>query len=649
MPDIDKELLARALEKQGSKDYNDWLYQEGDGTKTFSDAGTPPPSATPEPVGYSTAERPAPEPTREATPPTGSLMEDDLRLRPPEAPMSKASDAPVEPPAPVAETPAAPRRRKSDAVAPAPAPAAVAPPAPGETPTDAQLLSPGAPDAPPPPPVTSQNDGVEDLGFDPSKGTRQLRGEVAAGTDRAIGLAGEAAGAAEARGAKEREIEAARSETGATAIEDGRARLAEQTARSEQNRNDQRDEMAEMKRQIANPPFDTVGLVFGLVSALAASQGKGAAAQAFTQLGQAVNHRMQKYKGSIEAGETNLEGLGKIATADRIAALDENQGADLLNKATAAEFSLALDHVKAQAKTEDEVRAATILENQLAMAAKGGELKKREAAAKAEQLRVINAKLARASSEAERTQIANDLGPDARKLYGQMLKQSKDQASVGGEMLGNELKTAQIGKTQAEARKLDAAAKAGPEVEWAPKGWQAPPGVTPQISARIAGLAEKKGQVAAYYNRLMEISEAVSDGKISKTDGNVLQEIEDIRNGLVSMKTTFTGAGAPTGAEYDQTIATIADPQKLFQRGDSYTKLVRARTNLENSYGSALKEVGYSKGDATRPAAAPGRGAGGGVVEVIDPNGERVKMPASAAEALVKQYGYTMPEDEPAP
>lgn len=644
MASLDPKLVNAALDKTGASEDRGWMYPDGVEPDTFRNH-EPEPAPVQQSVSY--------EPS--GTPPVESRPEPIMSEAPPPA------ETPA-PAAPVTITVGGPAAPKPARPKPAPAPAApgssadldpyMKPEFRGEAPPIAPsagtpVPNATAPDSEPQHPV----DGVEDLPFNPGAKTRQLRGEAAAADQRNLDILGEGEDTIVAHGAERDRVEGERAAAAADSIVAKTGREDDAHARAEEMRAKIDTELADLKEKQGHPPFDTVGLVFGLVSALAAAHGKEGAAHAFQSLGQAVNHRMQTWKAQVEAGQDHVEGMGKLVNQDTLAHQNEEQARDAITKNVAAEFDNALDHVDAQAKTEQQRQGVAQTRNMLRKTLATAELKKRADAAAAARKAQAYARIGQAKTQEEREGIANQYGELGQKASRDILKTQKDTSELTGSITKNQLTEAQTEATKADvglkgaqavkeqalaAKALGAGGDGGVQV-----GEYTLPGNLPnQAVAKIVDGGVAMATLQTYYNRLFKIAEDVKSGKISKLDANTIEEVHDIRNGLVGLKTNFHGAGAPTGKEYDQTIDTTADPQAFFKRSDARERLRRSLTNQQSVWDNRMKMVHARKGEA------PGSMSGGGLVSVTGPDGNSMTVSPAAAAALAKTAGYSVEGDE---
>lgn len=570
---------------------------------TQSVAPVAPATPAPTPVGMSSA----PEPQREATPPVGSLMEappappppSDLTFRPPEPPMTSAK-----PPAPI-ETPqrqeTAPRPKATAGAVRQAAPAV----APAKPTTDRDILglddAPAAPSAQSAAPSTSNGpapkpDNIEDKHFDPSVKTRQLHAQGTAVDNRKQDVMGEREDVREAYGEQRQNIHAARGEEALKSIGAARDRAADQTERYEQMRSDWEHERKALQQKMGNPPKDTVGMIMGLIGAVIAAKGKPEAGRMISQVvGGAMNNKMNKWKGEIEAGSQSMEGMGKLVNMDRLRAADEEAGASAIHKAVTAEFEAGLDEAEKQAKNQDEIEAIKLtrldFQDKLIKAQEAARAKAEAARYK----RMVNQEIADAKSPEERQWISEHRGDVGRAIQGANQKNQMNDAKLESELLGHGKITADTAVANSTAAKNLAKAAEGPEKTWAPKGWVAPPGLTPTMQKDVADNARVNAQLTYAQKKLLSIAEEVKQRKRSWTDGNTKKEIEQLRVPLVPMTTQATGAGAPNAGEFDRFMNIAADPQSYFQRGDSYTQLKTLLQNTTGAYDNYMDALRFTK------------------------------------------------------
>lgn len=426
----DPDAVKRALQKTGAS--TNWL--DG-GTDTA-------------PVGYAPALS-YPQPPDKL--PEQPVPQDPDKL-PPAAQMSVPADPPPQPATSddgdVTITVKTPRRAKP-AAAPVPAPAQAAPVDIGQ----------GQPQ--PNPYEVAEADGVEDLPLDLSKSSRELQGDVAAAASRDLELLQERRDLKDAYLGQQQAIENKRAEVGAESL--GRQRDTADATRGtgDEYRKQMEAELAAMQEKMANPPKDTVGMVFGLISTLAALSGKAQGAAAITGLGNIVNQRMKKWQGEIASNQAGMEGLGKLININELQGKNREAAEAELAKASAVEIISAAAAAKAQATTADQVAAADLAINEAKRVYSASELKARaQAAAAARRAKIYDA-IGRAQSAEEREAIAaanQDVGQSVLRDY---LKSQGQSAEVAGKTVDVEKGVAEIGKTQAEAlaAQADAAKK----------------------------------------------------------------------------------------------------------------------------------------------------------------------------------------------
>ncbi len=594
---LTREEMEAALQAQGSNysvgdDYPD-LFEAKPLAPTVENAAATVPAQTP--VSYE-SRQPAPEPTMSAQP-------------------VAETPTPVEQPAPPQTAPVSPARKprpKATAGAvhqAAPEAAANRPePTPGQV-TDADILGldvnrknpqAAAPVSSPEPSVANgpapQADGVEDLSFDKSAKTRQIQGEVTEADNRALGLMDEKSDILDARQGQANAINAARGDQAVKSIEDAYGRKDAADARYEDSRAQQDAELKALKEKMGNPPFDTVGLVMGLVGALAAAHGKPEAGRMLQQgVGGAINGRMKRWQGEIEGGQQNLEGMGKLVNMDRLHAADQEQGAAAIQKAVTAEFDAALDQADREAKTEQEKNAISLMRNDFRQKLGQSELQRRQKAAEAARVRKVNMEIATAPTEERRKQLEEMYGDTGRQIGAANLKNTKLRADIGSELLGQQKTVAETGAIGAKAELDRTKAAQGPATTWAPKGWVAPPGVTDSILAKVSDTTKSYSNLSYVQKELLKIAEDVQVGKASWTDGNVKDRVDRLRVMAVPMGTQAAGAGAPNAGEFDRFMALSADPQSYFQRGDSYTKLKNQVVDTESGHARFMEDQGFTK------------------------------------------------------
>jgi hypothetical protein len=363
-----------------------------------------------------------------------------------------AADAtPAGPPAPGAVHPAveAPpaEEPKAPAPAPAPAPAAVTvtvgqPAAPAHTAQGGQGSI-----------RTTTNEIAKTVGNEQEIAARQadLQNETAAGREN-IG---------------EQRNQANQADIG-RAVETEAARKAT----FEKRRGEMEAELTTLKDKIAHPPTDVMGIVTTLAAAIANTQGRGDIAQAFTSVGGMLNKRMQRYKGEIEAGKTNIEGLGKLINVDHLGALDETEQQSLINKAVNAEMLSAVDTLAKSSTNREEANKYLMAGQEIRKKALETELRIKQAAAaknKALALKAADARMHRAifasDDPAVQLKVAKQFGPEGDRVLktglaprAEMLKQEEDVVGIEGKR-GDIVNKA--GLTEAQIAKLNRGAKGG--------------------------------------------------------------------------------------------------------------------------------------------------------------------------------------------
>ncbi len=629
-----REELEAALREQGSN------YSVGDDYPDTFVSKPLPAEWQAERTAYEKSQT-APEPTM-SEPPAPKAPEPTMV--PPE---TVSSEPNMSPPPPVSSPSApAPKPRAAQTKAPSPQPApapgreALPDPAEGQV-TDADILGlstnrknpqpapqPGAASAQP------QADGIEDTRFNASDKTRKIQAGIAEGNNRTLDLLGEKEEILAAKQGQQRDINAARSEQAIGAINDAYDRADAHKGRYEESRAQMDQELSELKQKMGNPPFDTVGLVMGLVGALAAANGKPEAGRILQQgVGNAINTKMNRWRGEIEGGNQHLEGMGKLVNMDRLAAADEEAGAAAIQKAVTAEFDAAMDQAEREAKTEQEKNAVSMLRNDFRTKLGQSEIQRRQKDAAAANRRRVNGLLAKATTQEERDAIANANGDVGRDILKDMLKQNMDQAKVGSELLGQQKTAAETVALQAKAAKDAAKAEGKPYKGFIP-GKVFTSDLPSGLETKVGEKSMAYGGIRSGYNRLIELAEKVKVNHGGHWNADDVAEANKIRENMVGQESNFNGLGAPTGKEHDQVISGIADPQAFFQRADSRELLIRASRNIKSNFDESLKGVGiYDEND---PKFA-GQTLGTRPYRMSD--GEVRDLPESQIEAL-KAKGY---------
>lgn len=596
---------------------------------------------------YSDTAQAAQAPSRKPTA-VELMLQDDAR--PTAAP---AAEPP--PPAPVAPRPAAtpkPATQAAPGVTVVVQQPSVAEPKPGQTPTDDQLLAAGgkganAAPAPSAPAPQGAAPAIETLPINTSASSGRLRGEVAAGVARGGELKGESVENVEQLERGQQFQEALRHGTSQQLIEGQVAREEDRKARYEESRAEFQAEREALKKKMGTPPANTVGIVMGLVSALAAAHGKQGMANAMAALGQQMNSPMRRWQAEIEAGQTNLEGMGKLVNMDRLAAADESTQQEMISKAFAAEMDAGFDALIRDAKTDDERIKRTEARNQYRMMADQSELNLRaqreQAALRARAMREMQA----ASASGDPARIAA-----ARQKYGELGEQVRQVGTKTDQGLLN------LDKTEAGIL-ADKAKAANDAAEAAAKdpnrditgngvltGWTATKKLPPGAEVGIVNDARLFGSIEALVNRQMNLAREIKkNGKdwLLK-DPNAQKEINDIRTMKASLRNQASGAGSPTGDEFVRQFDNDVDPQQLFTREDALEVLARQDKNNKRIYETGIRKVGYMPDseyiELRARGQAPRAPAPGGLVEMVDPDGKVGRYDAQTASALEKTSGF---------
>lgn len=599
------------------------------------------PGVTSTPASYQTS-GPAPEPSR--PPPVAS------EPPPVEKTMSMPEDAPVPPPV-TAPRATAPRPKATAGAVRQAAPAAAAEkpdPLPGQV-TDADILglpsnrknpapakeAPQADNLPANPYEDKPRpaDGIEDVAFNPSDKTRSLRAQSTASDNRTLELQGERADIVEGYGEQRHGIQNARARQAVQSINEARDRSADAGERYEDTRAQMVEEQRALKEKMGKPPFDTVGLVMSLVGALAAAHGKPEAGRMLQQgVGAAVNSRMNRWKGEIEGGQQNLEGMGKLVNMDRLHAADEQEGALAIQKAVTAEFDSALDEAGAQAKTQQDVNAIEMARAEFRKRLVEGEEATRAKAQAAAHRRMVNNKLANASTEEERKWIAEHYGDVGRNIDAANIKNDTSRAKLGSELIGQQKSASEIGLMDAKAAKERAKAEGKPYTGFIP-GKVFTRELPTALESKVGEKSMAYGGIQSGYQRLVSLAEKVKKGG-SHWNADDVEEARKIRESMVGQESNFNGLGAPTGKEHDQVISGIADPQAFFQRADSRELLLRAQRNLKGNFDGALRGIGIYDENAPE---AKGGGSAPSTRRVRFSDGEERDLDPATIQALLNQ------------
>jgi len=606
----DPQAVAAALKKTGST--ANWL---GDGTDTA-------------PVDYAPVSHPQP-PDK----PPVQIPQDPDKLPPaaqvqapkpavPQPPPAIANDqphAPAEPPpGEVTVTVKTPRQQ---AAQPAPVPDQQPAPAPAQG-------------QPAPNPYTEAGDGVEDLPLDLSQGTRRLQGEIAAGKGREIELQGQRGEIREGLNERQVAIESGRSEAGAEGVARQRDVADDTRETGQAYRERVEKEIDDMKTKMGKPPFDTVGLVFGIVSAVAAANGKDKVAVAMQNLGKAVNYKMQKWAGGVEGNQQAAEGFGKLINYNELQGKDNLAAEEQVAKASAAEFDSALDAARAQAKTDDEIAAIDLTKNQLRVVALQAEAQRRaKAAAAARRAQIYNA-IGAAKSAEEREAYAAANGQVGQDVLRDYLKTQGQTADVAKKTMDVEKTVADIGKTQAEA--TAAQADAAKKLRDAQKGT---PDKQPMTEGDYKADAIVSGFVPAY-QRLQSVvarGDEINRGATKETwlpdlfrSEQTLQQRADIKALGLGVLRAESGANIPVHEienKFEALPVNSGDPQV---RAQGLRDLLTAA--------AALDRQGRIQQAASKVRAAQASANGGQepTVRVIRADGKTLDVPRSRATALIK-------------
>lgn len=545
-----------------------------------------------------------------------------------------------------------------------PAPPATQPQVAPSEPAAQPRARPAAPKAPAPkapaprPPKQSYLEPIGTRSYNPNASTREVMGNIQESKAHGLNLVDEQGKIADEYETRRMGHEILRSQAANETIDKQRETYARQNARAEETREQTLQEMDDLKKKIGKPPFDTVGLVFGLISTLAAGGNESgrAAAPFIQQLGKAVNHRMQTYAAEVEAGKTHLEGLGKVINQDRFAAMDENQRAEALTKAVGAEFDNALEDLQAHAKSELDVNKYKTARNLLFQQLEGGILKQRQAQAAAQRTRELRYKFANAKSQEEFDAIANS-SAEAAKMARDILKTKSDAA-------GLEKKIADIDKVTADTELAKAKAAAeGKAVHWSPVGFKPPEGLTDAearaLTAKVSDKTLALGALKSYYRRLGEVAQQIAKSGVTdfeKLSPTLRSEVNDLRVSGSNVKNHVIGAGMPTGKEFERALGTLDNPVELVKLVNSEKALEAGLRNAQNAYDQGLLDLRYTR---ESPDEANQRGAqgakstlAGGGSDVVDVtiDGVPYRMPRSHVDAIRKTSSSDVRiqgEDEP--
>lgn len=539
--------------------------------------------------------------TREAYPNTGSARGVESASSEPPPAESLSS----EPTSSASPAPRAPRAER-----PAPAPSRASEPS-----------APAATPSPAPSPTRGTGDGVEDLPFNPSAGTRQLRAESSAGKNRTLDLANEKGEIASAEGDALRALGDARSAASEKDISARRESDAQRKMRYEDTRLQLDRETEALKQKMGAPPFDTVGLVMGLVSAFAASQGKNGLAAAFQAIGPAINTRMKRYHGEIEGGKARTEGLGKLVNMDRLAAADDLEAANALSKAVGVEFIAAAEQIKTQAKTEEERNAADQTVNALKQQMVNAELDRRQKAAIQAQRRKLAGAIGRATTQEQRQAIADANGEVGQAVYRDFLKTNKSVAETTGSYLENEQKVANTDLARAKAEKERLPPGPGKVTEVQAKARALYDGAAADRSRIEAAL--KNGATPGYLGPRAASSSLVPDKLVPDGDSEIFRSARAIVNDVLR----------------DESGAAIGQ----IERDELINPLLSTDANVRRqAYLRILSKMEAMKGKAG--ASAGGPPGASGKVRVVGPDGNRMELGADAARVLMDSHGYSEEE-----
>jgi hypothetical protein len=481
--------------------------------------------------------------------------------------------------------------------------------APAEKPTDADILGltrqgHAAPPAPPREPE------IETLAHNPSDPTRKLQAHRAALDVRSGELLGEKGDIIKAADAQRHKTYEASATEGAEHIRGTKERGDLQHRRFEETRAQWQDEQKQLQEKMGNPPFNTSQLIFGLLGAFAAAGGKEATGNILANvIGPAMSVRLNRWKSDVEGGKQHLDGMGKLLNMDRLNAADEDEKALAVHKAAVAEFDSALAEGAKQATTAQQL-------NNIAEARVGFQkelvdhtLQVRAKAAQAEYERKVTSLIANAKTQEEADYIAKSHGAVGHRVLARNLKNQTTEAKLGSELLSQPKTIAETNALGAKAdldrAKVEAAAAKGQEAPWAPQDWVAPPGLTPQILAKVADEVKPVANLEYVQGELLKIAEQVKSNKLDWTDPNVKARVDRLRVLAVPMGTQAAGAGAPNAGEFDRFMGITADPQEYFKRGDSYNQLRQQYADTQQGYANYMQKMRFTKepkGGAAPPA-----------------------------------------------
>lgn len=605
-----------------------------------ADPSTDPSLATAAPGA---AERPAQAPAPAAKPTPAPSPETDAGLQP------AAGTAPQQGVTVVVQQPQAAKPAARPATRPQAAQAApVAEPRPGETPTDAQLLAAGGRGANAPAPVVDENhDGIEDKAINLNQSARQLRTESQMGVERQRELMGEDVDIHRDLLARERGIEAGRAAEGAQRLTDIEDRTEGYRRRFEETRAQYQAELADLKERMGRPPSGAIAAIMGIAATIAAAKDKGQLANALQGVGQTLTQNaLQRWQAGIQAGQGQLEGMGKLVNLDHLANSDEKTQYEALYKAKDAEIQAAFDAARREAKTGHEIQALDMAENAYAKQSKDAQLAllKKQEEARLKALAIHEMQVANASGDPAKIAAARirwgERGEAARQLGTKtdqgLLNLDKTEAGMAGER-------ARAAFMQAKADALAGKGRAGGGgIELTP-GWTFPEHLSkgPAMTDLVKKV-QAKADIQYSLERLQDIAKQIENGTLSRTGtpkdwATAMDEVKRHRTSMVGKLSQVWGTGNPTGKEFDTVLETINDPSDIVRLTKASQLFMGASRNLEDAQARQFRSIGaLPNADWEKKysgVAAPAPAGESGFVDVRDAKGNVVSVSPAEAEA----------------
>jgi len=197
-------------------------------------------------------------------------------------------------------------------------------------------------------------DDVEDRIWNPNASSRTLRGEQAAGQNRALDLEEQTKGAIKAEGAERKAAELGELRN---IQREGREGVAQRVAlnREQKQQFEQRmmQRMDELSDKMRNPPKDTMGMVMGIVAAAMAAKGDGRGAAISQGLGQAFGGKMKKWEAGLAADQQEIGHLKTLYGMQNDDSESELKQEAQLSSLAVAEFDSALRQVGEETQSKE--------------------------------------------------------------------------------------------------------------------------------------------------------------------------------------------------------------------------------------------------------------------------------------------------------